>query len=93
MLSFKSAFSLSSFTFIKRLFTSSSLSVSNTDYKIVNQWKVRIVAFSDRKLEATAAGALYYPNRPDRTLLTGLPLKAYSEMTEKEQEKKFFPRS
>lgn len=47
---------------------------SNSDYKITNQWKVRTDT-NYRELEAIA-GVPSYPNRPDRTLLTGLSSKA-----------------
>lgn len=49
---------------------------SDTDYRIIDQWKTRI-ASTCKELEQIA-GAPSYPNRPDKTSLTRFFSKPYS---------------
>ena len=49
---------------------------SNTDYKISDQWRVRIDTNYRELIRELIAGAPFYPSRlVDRTLLTGLSSK------------------
>ena len=66
---------------------------SNTDYKISDQWRVRIDTNYRELIRELIAGVPFYPSRlVDRTLLTGLVLEGILRGDRRKGRKWIIPR-